>query len=75
MNSTPLLFIKKQISLVCVSRVFEFIDLEPEKQRYDIAATNGNAYITVEGLGFAYDEERKIFDDFSMSIEKGECVA
>ncbi len=62
-------------SLSHAKRVFEFIDLEPEKQRYDIAATNGNAYITVEGLGFAYDEERKIFDDFSMSIEKGECVA
>ena len=62
-------------SLAHARRVFEFIDMESEKESYDVKAPADKAYIAVEDVDFAYDEERQIFDKFSMSINKGECVA
>ncbi|MBQ8731144.1 MAG: ABC transporter ATP-binding protein, partial [Lachnospiraceae bacterium] len=61
--------------LANAKRVFEFIDQPGEKESFDIPAAKSDEYISIENLDFAYNEERQIFDDFSMHINKGECVA
>ncbi len=61
--------------LANAKRVFEFIDLPGEKEFYDIPAAKSDSYIAIENLDFRYNEERKIFEDFSMHINEGECVA
>lgn len=62
-------------SLVNAARVFEFLDLEPEKASYDIKAAQSDAYISMENVTFSYNEERQILKNFSMNIQKGERVA
>lgn len=68
-------------SLVNARRVFEFLDREEEKKGYPIEGVANNAlkpqdnYIVMEKIGFAYNEERKAVEEFSMCIRKGECVA
>jgi len=61
--------------LANAKRVFEFIDQPGEKESFLIPAAKSDEYISIENLDFAYNEERQIFDDFSMHINKGECVA
>lgn len=62
-------------SLAHAKRVFEFIDNEGEGESYNILAPDSESYIAIEGLDFSYSEERQILNEFSMNIEKGECVA
>ncbi len=62
-------------SLMNAQRVFDFLDMDEEKVRYDIPKANSDAYIAMENIQFGYNEERKIVDGFSMEINEGECVA
>jgi ATP-binding cassette subfamily B protein len=56
-------------------RIFEFLEEKEEPEKYAIGAAGGKAYIEFENVTFGYNEERKILDSFSMSVEKGTSVA
>jgi ATP-binding cassette subfamily B protein len=56
-------------------RIFEFLDEKEEPENYNIGSATGKGYIEFENVTFGYNEERKILDSFSMSVEKGSSVA
>lgn len=62
-------------SLMNAQRVFEFIDMEEEKERFNIDGTKSKAYIAMENIEFGYNEERKILNGASLEVFEGECVA
>lgn len=61
--------------LANAERIFEFLDREEEAERYDIPKAKGEGYIVFEELTFGYEEDKKILDHFSLTIEKGKTVA
>lgn len=58
-------------------RIFEFLDSSEEPEKYETeGAINANdGFIVLEDVSFSYDEERKILDKFSITVEKGKTVA
>lgn len=62
--------------LVNAERVFEFLDLPEEPERYaGIGKASKDGYIVLEDVDFSYDGENKILKGFSMDIKKGQTVA
>lgn len=58
--------------------VYQFLCKEEEPEQYGYQCTEdvpANAALSIQHLTFSYDKERKILEDFSMEIEKGNCVA
>jgi ATP-binding cassette subfamily B protein len=56
-------------------KIFEFLEENEEPDKYVIGQATGKGYIEFENVTFGYNEERKILDNFSMSVEKGSSVA
>lgn len=65
-----------QTSMVSASRVFELIDertYEPHQEAINEVIEHGD--ITFKHVSFSYDSTRKILDDISFSVKKGETIA
>lgn len=61
--------------LANAERVFTFLEQDIEPATYEIPAAKGEGYIVMENLCFAYEEDRKVLDNFSLTLEKGKTVA
>ena len=66
-----------QNALVCASRIFELIEEEPQipdaEDAYVLEEAQGN--ITLEDVYFSYMPDKKLIQDFSLSIKPGQRVA
>ena len=66
-----------QNALVCASRIFELIEEEPQipdaSDALEIEDAQGN--ITLEDVYFSYVPEKKLIQDFSLSVKPGQRVA
>lgn len=62
--------------LTNAQRVFEFLDMKEEPERYKhVGKASGNDYIMMEHVDFSYDGCNDVLKDFSLHIGKGESVA
>ena len=67
-------FINIQKSIAAVERIFEILDLPPEKDgEKEIKITKGE--IVFENVSFSYDGKEKILENVSFKVKKGEKVA
>ena len=73
-------------NIVYAERVFEFLDVTEDEDLFnknlksDITEdvkfdASKKECISIENLSFGYNSERNIFNNFSMKVEKGNCVA
>ena len=66
-----------QNALVCASRIFELIEEEPQipdaKDAHVLEDAQGN--ISLEDVYFSYVPEKKLIQDFSLSVKPGQRVA
>jgi len=66
-----------QNALVCASRIFELIEEEPQvpdaEDAYVLEEAQGN--ITLEEVYFSYVPDKKLIQDFSLSVKPGQRVA
>jgi len=63
-------------------RIYDFLHLEEEPERYPACACdNGaqgsfkNSALSAQGLTFGYDGDRRILENFSLDVARGEFVA
>ena len=66
-----------QNALVCASRIFELIEEEPQVPDAEDALVLENAQgnISLEDVYFSYVPEKKLIQDFSLSVKPGQRVA
>ncbi len=66
-----------QNALVCASRIFELIEEEPQIPDASDARvlTDAQGNITLEDVYFSYVPEKKLIQDFSLSVKPGQRVA
>ena len=66
-----------QNALVCASRIFELIEEEPQVPDAEDALVLENAQgnISLEDVYFSYVPEKKLVQDFSLSVKPGQRVA
>lgn len=66
-----------QNALVCASRIFELIEEEPQvPDAEDARVLNGaQGNVTLEKVCFQYVPERKLIEDFNLSVKPGQRVA
>lgn len=66
-----------QHALVCAARVFELIEEEAElpdkKNALKLQEVQGN--IKLEHVGFSYTAEKKLIQDFNLSVKSGQKIA
>lgn len=61
-------------------RIYDFLHLEEEPERYtenvyDKRENDGDCALAADKVTFGYEEERRVLEQFSMEIGKGEFVA
>lgn len=72
--------------LANAGNIFDFLEEEREPEYWyaaerkitenqDARNQETEAALKVENVTFSYGEDRKVLDDFSLSVQKGECVA
>ena len=67
--------------LANAKNIFDFLDeaREPENWYCDeVSIKESKAVenvVEIESITFAYDEDRKVIEDFSLTVKQGECVA
>lgn len=62
--------------LINASRVFEFLDLPEEPERYsNVEEPSKDGYIVMEHVKFSYDGKNRVLDDLNINIAKGKTVA
>lgn len=66
-----------QNALACAARIFELIDEEPQIPDSDNAVQleDVKGKVTLENVFFSYVPERKLIEDFNLSVEPGQRVA
>ncbi len=64
-----------QNATVCASRVFEIIDLEPEKENSENDSKNLDGSIEFKNVDFSYSPEKPLIRDFNLSVGVGERIA
>ncbi|MCK5861089.1 MAG: ABC transporter ATP-binding protein [Candidatus Hydrogenedentes bacterium] len=66
-----------QTSVASAERCFEFIDMKPDIEQADDAASIGplRESIRFENVSFSYDGERDALKDINIEIRKGEMIA
>ena len=63
-----------QRSLAAVERIFEIMDIAPEREgRNDIKIKDGG--VIFENVSFSYNEKEKVLEDISFEVSPGEIVA
>ena len=76
LSYTYQLVVRFQTALVSVSRVFEIIEIQPEKTDYEgkCVEKEGNLLISFENVSFAYKDEN-VLHNVNFSVKIGERVA
>lgn len=66
-----------QTALACAGRVFEFIEEDPQVPEEPDAAvlTEPKGNITMQNVGFSYNPEQKLIQDFNLEVKSGQRVA
>ena len=66
-----------QNSLVCASRVMELIEEEPvtPDAENSITMENVKGNVTLENVSFSYVPERKLIENFNLSVKSGQRIA
>lgn len=66
-----------QNALACASRIFELIDAEPQKPDSEnaVVLTEAKGEISAENVSFSYVPEKKLIENFSISVKHGQHVA
>ncbi len=67
-----------------VEKIFEFLDMEEEPEQWEFVTYNDNdktavadknIILSIRNISFAYSDDRKVLENFSMEIKKGSFVA
>ena len=64
--------------LANAKRVFEFLDMEEEPERYESVSAisfQGDAEISIRDVTFSYDGRQDVLQHFNLDIPMGKCVA
>lgn len=67
--------------LANAKNIFDFLDeaREPENWYCDKSSSSkpqmAENAVEIDSITFAYDEDRKVIEDFSLTVKQGECVA
>ena len=64
--------------LANAKRVFGFLDMEEEPERYESVSAisfQGDAEISIRDVTFSYDGRQDVLQHFNLDIPKGKCVA
>jgi ATP-binding cassette subfamily B multidrug efflux pump len=64
-----------QASIAGAERVFDVLDLEPDRPPADAGPAGACPGIRLSGLSYAYEEHRPVLAGVSLSVEPGEQVA
>lgn len=64
-----------QTSLAGADRVFSLLDQPLEPERYDMPTHSDNSMLGMEAVSFAYSREKKVLEDMSFSVNKGQTAA
>ena len=66
-----------QNAFTCGERIFDLIDQEDEKQDFENAITlkDAKGKIVLKNVYFAYEENQRLIEDFSLSVKPGQKVA
>lgn len=64
-----------QESLAASDRIFEFLDIEEEENLSKKEFNEFKDEITFEHINFGYGGGKKIIDDFTLTVKKGETIA
>lgn len=64
-----------QAGTASAERIFEFLDREEEENPSEMKFETFNNEITFDNISFGYTEDKKIIDNFSLTVKKGEKIA
>lgn len=66
-----------QNAFACIERIFELLDLESEVEDPDDAVSleNVSGEIEIKDVYFSYDKEKKLIEDFNLSVAHGDKIA
>ncbi len=64
-----------QNAVVCAGRLFELMEMEPEKETGNEKAEKVKGDIDIRAINFSYDHVKPTITDFSLSVKKGAHVA
>lgn len=64
-----------QAGTASAERIFEFLDMEEEENPSEKKLERFDDEITFDNISFGYSEDKKIIDNFSLTVKKGEKIA
>lgn len=66
-----------QNAIACAGRIFELIEQQPQKEDAPdaIALKDVEGKVDMEHVSFSYQKDRKLIQDFNLSVRKGQRVA
>lgn len=66
-----------QNAIACAGRIFELIDEEPQVPEPETAVTlkEPDGTVALEHVSFSYVPQKKLIEDFNLSVKKGQRVA
>lgn len=64
-----------QAGTASAERIFEFLDMEEEENPSEKKLERFDDEIIFDNISFGYSEDKKIIDNFSLTVKKGEKVA
>ncbi|WP_405266134.1 ABC transporter ATP-binding protein, partial [Methanobrevibacter sp.] len=64
-----------QGGIVAADRIFNFLEMEEEENPSDKELKSFNDKIIFENVSFGYTEDKKIIDNFNLTVKKGEKIA
>lgn len=66
-----------QNAIACAGRIFELIDEEPQVPESETAVTlkEPDGTVALEHVSFSYVPQKKLIEDFNLSVKKGQRVA
>ena len=69
------MYSKLQGGIVAADRIFNFLEMEEEENPSDKELKSFNDEIRFENVIFGYTEDKKIIDNFNLTVKKGEKIA
>ena len=66
-----------QNAFACIERIFSLLDTESETEDNEDATelVDASGVLKIENVYFSYDKEKKLIEDFNLSVEPGNKVA
>jgi ATP-binding cassette subfamily B protein len=76
-NEISGVFAELQNAIACASRIFEFIDVEPQIPDKEDATelVDAKGEVSLSHVFFRYEPERKLIEDFCLHVKPGQRVA